>query len=120
MLRIQAQQMADFAEDAVKDFEDRMWKHLGDLFPAYVEALGEGATRALVHEGIERAGRHGIVTERGVCVFIDAMFAFGKRFDEELPWAAEILTGEGPPDARAHRLFEAAFEHLQEASGVFA
>lgn len=124
MLRIHDGQMASFSVEAARDFEDRMIEHLGVLFPAYLETLGEEGARTLVRRGVERAATYGMIVERSVCIFIDAMFAFGRDFDRDpaLPWAAAILTdtGASSPDEKAHRLFKAAFANFDQARGVFA
>lgn len=122
MLRVRKSQREAFSEEAVKDFEDRMVAHLGKLFPAYVDVLGEPAVRRTIRYGISRAETYGIVAERGVCIFIDAMFAFGRNFDvdPEIPWARAILTDKKikSPVARADELFDAGFDHIREARGI--
>jgi hypothetical protein len=104
MLKIRKEQQKVFAAREVQDFEDRMWGHLGVLFPAYCATLGEAAVRRLIRHGIARAARYGIVSEKG------------------LPWAAEILTARAvkSPHLRADLLFDTALEHLEEARGIRA
>ncbi len=124
MLKIRKEQQKVFREREVQGFEDRMWDHLSVLFPAYCETLGEPAVRRLVRHGIARGARYGLVSERGVCVYVDAMFAFGRDFDVDpaLPWAAKILKGRAykDPALRADALFDEAIEHLEEARGIRA
>lgn len=123
MFRIHKEQMSAFHEEAMKAFEDRLAAHLYKIFPAYCEAFGQEAVTRLIRYGVRRAERHGIVVERGLFVYVDAMFAFGRDFDEDprLPWAAKILRDpEATPLDKADRLFDAAFEHLDEARGIRA
>ncbi|MEP7125545.1 MAG: hypothetical protein ABJE95_31725 [Byssovorax sp.] len=124
MLKIRKEQKQAFARRELEGFQDRMIDHLGALFPAYCEPLGEPAVRRLIELGVERAARHGVVTERGVCVYLDVMFAFGRDFeaDPALPWARAILVDRtiNGPLLRADALFEAAFDHLDEARGLHA
>jgi hypothetical protein len=74
----------------------------------------------VIRYGLIRAGNYGIIAERGVCIFVDAMFAFGKRFDVEIPWARGILMDKKfkSPIARADALFDAAFDNISEARGI--
>ncbi|XYH98337.1 hypothetical protein ACMHYB_00785 [Sorangium sp. So ce1128] len=122
MFKVRSQQKAFLSQEATRDFEDRMVTHLGKFFPAYCDVLGEAAVRRTIRYGILQAGKYGIVAERGVCIFIDAMFAFGRNFDSdpEVAWARGILTDRKikDPRARADKLFDAAFEHLGEARGL--
>jgi hypothetical protein len=124
MFKVRKRQQGAFSEEAVKDFEDRMVTHLGKFFPAYCDTLNDGAVRRMIRYGIHRAAAYGIVAERGVCIYVDAMFAFGRDFDRDpaVPWAAAILGNRKikSPVARVDRLFDAAFEHIHEARGIRA
>jgi hypothetical protein len=97
-----------------------MVRHLEKLFPAACDALGEPAVRRMIRVGIRDAAAYGIIAERGVCIYVDAMFAFGRDFDRELPWASAILRDRRlkNPVARADALFDAAFDHLRDARGI--
>ncbi len=109
---------------AAKDFEDRMVVHLNKFFPEQCEALGEPGTREEIRNGIDRAARYGIETERDVCKYIDLMFAFGRDFDTnpELPWAARILndTKYESPTAKVEDLHQTAIWHAQRAASLDA
>lgn len=122
MLKVRKKQRDALSEEAIRDFEDRMVLHLGKFFPAYCDVLGEAAVRRTIRYGISQAATYGIVAERGVCIFIDAMFAFGRNFDTdpEVPWARAVLTDKKikTPVARADKLFNAAFDHIKEARGI--
>lgn len=123
MFKIQKEQMTAFRQEAMTAFEERMSAHLHKIFPAYCEAFGDDAVTRLIRYGVRRAERYGIVAERGVFVFVDAMFAFGRDFDEdpEFPWAAAILGDvEAKPLDKVDRLFDAAFEHIDKARGIRA
>jgi hypothetical protein len=124
MLKIPSTQKQAFRKRELQGFEDRMIAHLGVLFPAYCETLGEPAVRRLVQLGVERAARYGLVTERGACIYVDVMFAFGRDFDGDpgLPWARAVLVDRAidGPLLRVDALFDAALEHLDEARGIRA
>ena len=124
MLRIRKEQKEQLREREIRAFEEDMLKHLGILFPAYCEAFGPAALRRMVRLGIERAARYGIVSERGVCVYIDAMFAFGRDFDTDpsIPWAGEILGRKSLETEvlRVDELVDEGLERLEEARGLRA
>jgi len=124
MFTLRAQQREAFSALAMKDFEDRMVAHLSRWFPAFCDELDEAEVIRTVREGLEKAGRYGIVSERGVCVYVSGMFAYGRDFDGDpaLPWAGAILSDPrlANPVDREERLFEAIFQHLLEARGIHA
>jgi hypothetical protein len=117
MLRVTRRQKDAFSEAALQRFEERMLLHLRMFFAPSCDALGEAAVREIVRSGVARAARHGIVSERGVCLYVDTMILHGRYFDRdpERPWAARILEDRAvrDPGERARRLFDAAFEHAQ-------
>ena len=120
-MRMRQQQNEAFSEAAVKDFENRMVVHLHEFFPEQCKALGEKKTRKAIREGIERAGKYDIVTERDVCKFIDLMFAFGRKFDQDrkYPWARDILNDPAidDPTTKAEGLYDAGLYHVRQAAG---
>lgn len=122
MFKLKRAQKEVFSDAARRDFEDRMVAHLNKYFPVYCEPLGEERVRRLLAYGVERASSYGIVAERGVCVYVDAMFSFGRDFDADprFPWAAAVLTDRAlrDPLVRADRLFDAAYDHIEEAPGL--
>ncbi|KYF80871.1 hypothetical protein BE20_00840 [Sorangium cellulosum] len=101
-----------------------MLTHLQQMFPAYVDVLGDDGTRALVKLGVTRAAAYGIVSERGVCIYVDVMFAFGRDFDSDprCAWAIDVLRDPQykDPETRAFRLYEAAMARLDDALGLWA
>ena len=118
MLRIRKEHKKRFYERELRAFEESMLGHLRDLFPDKYATQDEQSVRALVQAGIAKAAKYGIRSERGVCIFIDAMFALGEKFDEDsqLPWAREILTDKSIDGEllRADELKDALIEHLDE------
>lgn len=121
-MKIRPEQMESFSEAAVQDFEDRMVVHLEKFFMEQCEALGEDEMRKAIREGIDRAAGHGITAERGVCKYIDLMFAFGRRFDEsrELPWAQKILNDQAldDPGTKVDRLYDEGMEYVRQVADV--
>ncbi len=120
MVTIRKDQMEAFRAASYRSFEDRMLDHLRRCFPKHVRALGDDLTRRAIGDGVSRAAPYGIVSEVDVCRFIDVMFAFGDRFDENpgLPWAREVLTRPGcSPTVRAQLLQDRAIEELGRLAG---
>ena len=119
MLKIRKRQRAALAEEALREFEDRMVTHLRRVFPANCDVLGEPAVRRVIRYGLIQAGTYGIIAERGVCIFVDAMFAFGKRFDARSPGLEDSTDKKfKSPIARADALFDTAFDNISEARGI--
>ena len=108
MLAISRAQVDALAVHARKHFEARVLDHLRPHFPALFAALGGDEMRVVVEEGARRANDHGFLAERDVCRYVDLMCALGWDFDEELPWAAEILGGGGTIE----ELWDGAERHL--------
>ena len=113
MLTISRAQVDALAVHARKHFEARVLDHLRPHFPALFAALGEEEMRIVVEEGARRANDHRLVAERDVCRYLDLMCALGWDFDEDLPWAAEILVSGGT----MRELWDGAERHLAPAAG---
>jgi hypothetical protein len=115
MLSIRYAQQRRLAEVAGERFEDRVVAHLGRFFRRECDALGEEGTRERVRYGTERARSHGFVAERHVVKYIDLMFAYGRDFDADLPWAKRILHDEAYPlpSERIDALYDEAMSHAR-------
>ena len=97
-------------------FKDRVLNHLCQQFPRQVDSLGEDQVRTRIREGMGRASGYGIVSEQGVCFFIDLAFIFGADFDHQLSWAVKVLDVEHIHESdRLLRLRLEANLHLDEA-----
>ncbi len=93
-----------------QDFEDRMLDHLNQFFPRQCQTSGEPKIRALIREGIARAGKYSFRSEREICRFVDLMIVFGSRFDQDASWAEAIFSRPGPD--QLDQLLSAAQAHL--------
>lgn len=101
MFKIRKGMMEAFAADAVKDFEDRMVAHVRRLLPSAC-AASDASIRRRIRSGIERARAYGIVSERGVCMYVDTMFAYGDDFDNDpASRGRRPSSGTGPSRARS-------------------
>lgn len=122
MLTLRPPQIQALADSRRVDFEARMHAHLCRCFPATTRTMSDGDIREQIRVGVDRALAHGIVSERGVCKYLNLRFVFGRDFDRDprLPWAREILDG-----ARVHRglstidlLYQEALRHEAQARGL--
>jgi hypothetical protein len=91
LFKIRREQKLAFRQEALRDFEQWMVRHVERCLPDPWTALGETRVREVILLGIERAAAHDIYAEREVCKFIDLMLVFGIDFDQRCPWAKEIL-----------------------------
>jgi hypothetical protein len=113
-------QYAALSQDARRRFEDLVIAHLKEFFPERCRPLKEPDLRAVIDYGVKHAAVYNIVSEQGVCTYIDLMFLFGKDFDKhpQLPWACQVLTDPSidTPETRVYQLRLAAQAHLQEVA----
>jgi hypothetical protein len=118
MLLIRHEQMQILSEYCVRQFEDRMFAHVGEVLPEESREMGEPEARRIIRVGVSRAGRYGFETESDVARFIELMFIFGEDLDEnpELPWAAEILRDDSyeSPTHKMDDLIDFAEAHQDE------
>jgi hypothetical protein len=102
-----------FGQAAVQGFEDQMVVHLRARFPRECQELGEEKVRRRIQDGIKRAGRYEIRSQRHVARFIRFMFGIRPDFDtaRQTRWAAAILKEtNAPPADRLDRVKAAARE----------
>jgi len=121
MLKVRRTQIEVFSELSCARFEERMLTHLGQFFPTQCEALGQRQLGEIIQSGIRSAATYGIVAERDVCLYIDAMILSGRHssIDHNLPWAQEILhgvdaRGAGPTAALLYDMAELISHQTQE------
>ena len=120
MLTMRPQQINAFSKMALRSFEDRMMAHVQEFFPEKCETLGAEKTHAAIRQGMLKARKYGILSEYGVCIFIDVMFEYGGDFDVDpaLPWARQVLNDPAiwDPTYRINRLFDAAMGYEKHAA----
>ena len=117
MLIIRKEQKEALAKAARNIFEERMLVHLKKFFPDECQELGKDGTREAIRHAMDHAGSYGIVAERDIYIYTDVQFAFGRNFDKDLTWAAEILNDESLQNAysaKVDRLHEAALENVRD------
>ena len=110
VLVIRSEQMRAFESSAFK-----LWvaDHLRKFFPNECAQVGPQKFSELIDYGIARAHGHGFKAEPDLCRYLDIMIVFGPNFDQDLPWAREILEDARIKLAgmRMDLLHKAAVEH---------
>lgn len=91
VLKLRDHQVWLLEDDARARLLTRAAAHLGRHFPGPCAALGPAQMQEVLDYGLARAGRHGFETERELAKYLNLMFAFGRDFDREQPWAVELL-----------------------------
>jgi len=123
MFKIRREQKEAFKAAAVHDFETEMVRHIERCLPARHAELGEIVVRELIQQGIERAAGHGIVSERGTCIYVHAMLVLGRDFevDERYARTSAILKHPSLSEwTKAELLFDAIYDAPSPASGHVA
>ena len=111
MLRIRNEQMQAFGNEADREFQQRLVRHVAKMFPKKATALGPAGLRARVRRGVTKARKHGFATERHIATYVDLTMAVGMDFDR-LPWAQPVLLDrEADAAARIRRLQVKARRH---------
>jgi hypothetical protein len=119
MLRIKKSQMAAYDEVVLEHFVDETVEHVAQHFPSHVKLLGPERTRAVVGYLVRQSRRHGLTTERSMCLYATLAMMLGGNFDRDLhlPWAGEILGGAAPQRERADALTDRALSYLDRTAG---
>lgn len=126
MLTIRREQMEVLSAYMRQRFEDRMVRQIAQSFPEQFKKLapppsGDEPVRALIRQGIERAGSNEITSRRDVGRFIDLMVALGPDFETraETAWAQSILRDKSISSrARIELIHQQLPARVGEASGT--
>jgi hypothetical protein len=121
MLRIRAEQLRAFEEQALRRFESKMLEHVKEYFPNHHRVLGEARMRSSIRYAVVRAGAYGGVSERAICCYLNVMLVLGANFDVDplFPWAGAALRDEGggPPDRRIGDMASDAMHFVDRFAG---
>lgn len=120
MLVISPDQLVAFRAAAVRECHRRFESHLRKYFPHRCAAFTSAGLADIIAHGASRAAHHGIFVEREVCRYLNLMFAFGRDFDRDEPWAQDVLAQPGD-DAGAvllDALLVSAQANLHRARGI--
>lgn len=122
MLVIRDAQVTALGAAVVDRFIERMVRHAETHFPDACRGAGREGTRRAVEHGVRRALGYGITACDEVCKYLNVMFVFGLRFDEdaELPWARAVLEDRGPPrkSSKVERLYATALRRAHLGRGL--
>lgn len=116
MFRLRSEHRDAFRQSSTEGFTNRVLKHVREFLPEETAAFSDHSIRERARRCVDRAKKHGLITEKQVFCFIDATFIAGDDFDThpDHEWARHVLTGEGvTPDQRAGALLGLAYA-LQE------
>ncbi|WP_437498391.1 hypothetical protein [Sorangium sp. So ce1099] len=118
MIRVHERQLDEVGRTlALEQFEDEMVVHLRSFVPRHAHVIGEEWLRRSIRFGIVRAAEHGVSNPGLLRFYVELIFMFGSRFDEDplLPWAGKILRDPGLSDevSRIERLYQATREYLE-------
>jgi hypothetical protein len=121
MIIIRREQMNILSQSSLGSFEDRMVAHVGSFFPNHYKIMGEARIRGVIRYGYDRAKRHGLTTQRNVCLYLNQMLILGSDFDNDpqVPWAAETLDDANDlnPQVRIDTLADRVARYFHEISG---
>jgi hypothetical protein len=117
MLKIRSPQVKALQGVPRARFERQLLAHFTKLYPFEFGFLGEVQGLEIVREGIERAERRALYTQRQVATFISLTLILGSavEHDPQLPWAASALS-ETPADLEG--LYEQTLSYLEQISGA--
>src|SRR5690349_17758080 len=106
MLIIRAQQEARLKEGARSAFLGRVEEHVLAKRLDRLAKLDSGDLRVFVERNWETARGCGLHSERGLCVFLEAVCRFGDGFPNSHDWASALLRGASFEDHKIAQLCE--------------
>ena len=106
MLIIRSQQEARMKEGPRTAFLERVEKHVVAEHPTFTSALPPGELRQFVERNWEMARGFGLRSERGLCLYLEAVCHFGEDFSTVLDWAGALLRGASFEDQKLGQLRE--------------
>jgi len=111
MLLIRAQQEARLNEGARVNFLDRVERHVVSKDPKRAGKFDPSELRQFVERNWEAARSFGLTSEPALCLFLEAVCAFGEDFPITQDWAAPLLQSPGYEEIKLGGLRE----HLAES-----
>lgn len=122
MITISASQMVQLRQGVMSNFESDMLAHMRQFFPNHWRVVGPQALRQVVQLAVVKAGRHGWVSQREVCLYLSVMLYLGSHFDSDpqLPWAARVLARAADgcsPAAVITTLYDTTLDYLDQTYG---
>ena len=120
MLVIRREQMAVFADEQVKLFENKMVSYIATEYPKKYMKWGEARTRDLIRKGFLTGKRNGITKENAVIGLIELIVQFGAEFElsPEQKWAQEVMAHPSLPGDAKIQIIEERFYELTQGKEV--
>ena len=99
--------MAAFAQDACRQFEQRVKEHLGEFWGERCARMGEEEVMRSIREAVKRAEAHGLESELDIARYIDLCYMLSPDFEDDprTPWVAEILSSDRPPAGKMREIY---------------
>jgi len=105
MFKVSREQMQSFAPLADEAFATQLVQHLREHYGRSIKGLDEPTVTAGVRQGIERARRYGLLTERSMAVFVTLLFTVHVDFDAHPAVRAVLEDASQSPEDRLMQLF---------------
>ncbi len=111
-MKVSNRQLEELGQIHFRKFTEDMVAHVATWFPEHLAASGEAAVRETIAHCIRRAGQYRFITTRNICLYLNAMFAWGSFFDTDpqCAWAQQLLNDRSFPNSttRINALSEAS------------
>lgn len=93
MLVIRKEQMDVFQKEEIRNFENRMLKHLRSVFPIQTRIIKDDELLKLIQAGINNSRKYDIKMEWDIRRYLECSVLYGWDFDKnpKTKWATEIL-----------------------------
>jgi len=91
MLLIREEQLLAFSREQEERFVRELCQYARNEFPAETSELADGDHDAISRQAISNARGYGIAERADIYRFLNFMLIYGLEFDDDLPWAREIL-----------------------------
>ncbi|HEY3838379.1 MAG TPA: hypothetical protein VGL72_17490 [Bryobacteraceae bacterium] len=90
-------------------------RHVRQFFPSECAKLPPESLENTVRRAMARATHYGFTSLRDSLQFVDLAILFGPDFDQNFPWARDILDNDSGERAcfRSARLYRRAQQHLR-------
>lgn len=94
MFRVSKEQLDAFRENAVAEPRRKIVAEIERVLPDESARYGHERLISLVDRAIDKADAYGMGSERGTCIYSEAMLLFGEDFDtnSSTAWSRDVLT----------------------------
>jgi hypothetical protein len=121
MLVIRQSQLKALGSVSRSEFEIQLVRHFVRFYPRECRLAGNSQVQKLAGMGIERAFRHGYLSQREASLYVNLMIILGCDFDRDpqIPWAARQIDDERIRGRfrRIQRVHQSAIRYLEQTVG---